>query len=73
MTDRMHITICVRGQLVPEQWRAWFDGLTLELLLDGTMQLSGVVSDQAALYGVLIRIRDLGLTLISLQSFDLSE
>ena len=41
MADRMHITIRVRGQLVPGQWRAWFDGLTLEPLPDGEMQLSG--------------------------------
>ena len=68
MTDRMYCTIRVRGQLVPEQWRAWFDGLALEPLPDGEMQFSGSVPDQAALYGILIRIRDLGLTLISLQS-----
>ena len=68
MADRMHITVRVRGQLVPGQWRTWFDGLTLEPLPNGEMQLSGVVPDQAALYGIFIRIRDLGLVLIALQS-----
>ena len=68
MPDLMHITICVRGQLVPAQWRTWFDGLTLKSLPDGQMQLSGIVPDQAALYGILNRVRDLGLTLIALQS-----
>ena len=68
MSDRIQITVRVRGHLVPEQWRTWFDDLTIDLLPNGEMRISGSVSDQAALYGILNRIRDLGLTLIALQS-----
>ena len=63
----MHYIIRVREQLIPEQWETWFSGLTLEILPNGGMQLSGPVPDQAALYGILNRIRDLGLTLIYLE------
>jgi len=47
-------------------WQAWFDGLTVTPTADGNTILSGVIDDQAALYGVLKKIRNLGLTLISL-------
>jgi hypothetical protein len=56
--------IRVQGHLDPE-WSAWFGGLTVNHEADGTTTLSGLVLDQAALHGLLIRIRDLGLTLIS--------
>ncbi len=56
--------IRVKGHL-SEQWANWFDGLTLENLPDGDAVLSGRLSDQPALYGVLYRIRDIGLVLIS--------
>jgi hypothetical protein len=68
----MHYTIRVREHLIPEQWETWFAGLTLEVLPDGEMQLSGPVPDQAMLYGILNRIRDLGLTLIYLEGTDFS-
>lgn len=68
----MHYTIRVREHLIPKQWETWFSGLTLEILPDGEMQLSGPVSDQAALHGILTRIRDLGLTLIYLEGRSLS-
>ncbi len=54
----------VRGQLNPE-WCDWFDQLTAAYECDETV-LRGPVRDQATLYGILIRMRDLGLTLISL-------
>ncbi len=55
--------IRLRGRLDP-RWAAWFDGMTLTPA-DGTTVLSGPVADQAALHGVLARIRDLGLPLIA--------
>jgi hypothetical protein len=46
-------------------WAAWFDGLTVSHASDGTSVISGPVADQAALHGLLQRVRDLGLPLIS--------
>jgi GTPase len=49
-----------------QHWSTWFGGLVLTLEDDGTTTLRGVVTDQSELHGLLARIRDLGLTLISL-------
>jgi hypothetical protein len=46
-------------------WTAWFDGLTVSHEGDGTTVISGSIVDQAALHGVLQRVRDLGLPLVS--------
>lgn len=59
--------ITVEGHLDCRYWAAWFDGLTVTLLPDGTTRLSGTVIDQAALHGALGKVRDLGLTLIAVQ------
>ena len=48
-----------------QHWSAWFDDLTLTHEDDGTTSLTGAVADQAALHGLLTKIRDLGVTLIS--------
>ena len=61
-TDLFHQ---VAGHL-DERWSAWFDGLTITNELNGEAVLSGVVPDQAALHGVLTRIRDLGLPLLGI-------
>ena len=47
------------------RWADWFDGLTLTRESDGTTVLRGSVVDQAALHGVLGKVRDLGLPLIA--------
>jgi hypothetical protein len=47
------------------RWAAWFDGMTLTNESDGTTVLSGPVVDQAALHGLLQKVRDVGLPLIS--------
>jgi len=47
------------------QWADWFDGLTISLEANGDSVLTGPVVDQAALYGLLRRVRDLGLPLLS--------
>ncbi len=72
MDDPARYRICVKGQL-SEQWATWFDGLTLENLPDGHAVLSGRLPDQSALYGALNRIRDIGLTLISVNCFEEPE
>ena len=50
-------------------WSDWFDGFLIERQDNYTL-LTGEVSDQAALYGLLIMIRDLGLTLISVETMN---
>ena len=56
--------IRIKGQIGPE-WSDWFEGLTITLEEDGNMLLSGPVVDQAALHGLLKKVRDLGLPLLS--------
>jgi hypothetical protein len=56
--------ILVKGHL-HSRWAAWFDGLTLTQHSDGTTVIRGVVLDQSALHGLLTRVRDTGLPLIS--------
>ncbi|MEM6255989.1 MAG: hypothetical protein AAF821_24010 [Cyanobacteria bacterium P01_D01_bin.156] len=56
--------ICVKGHLA-SHWSDWFEGFAIALKDNGETLLSGPVVDQAALYGVLIKVRDLGLPLIS--------
>lgn len=56
--------IRIRGHLV-EQWANWFDGLTITLAENGDTLLTGRVVDQAALYGLLRKVRDLGIPLLS--------
>ncbi|MET0143856.1 MAG: hypothetical protein ABW328_03595 [Ilumatobacteraceae bacterium] len=60
-----HYEICVRGHL-ESRWTTWFDGMSLTARDDGTTVISGPVVDQAALHGLLQRLRDLGITLLSL-------
>lgn len=57
--------IRLKGHL-DSQWTDWLEGLTITLEEDGTTLLTGPVIDQAALHGLLKKIRDLGLTLISI-------
>jgi hypothetical protein len=47
------------------RWAAWFDGLSLTNESDGTTVIHGVVADQSALHGLLQKVRDVGLPLIS--------
>jgi hypothetical protein len=50
-----------------ERWASWFDGMTVEAEPGGVTVLRGQVADQAALHGLLARLRDLGLPLISVR------
>jgi hypothetical protein len=66
MTDLMLCQIRVKGHLCPtRRWADWFGDLTIENRPNGEAVLSGLLPDQAALYGILNRIRDLGLTLVA--------
>ncbi len=61
----MQYTIVVQGHL-GGRWAAWFDGFTMTREPDGTTVLRGALDDQAALHGLLQRLRDIGIPLISL-------
>ena len=61
----MQYEIRVEGHL-GERWAAWFDGLAITSEDDGTTVIRGSVIDQAALHGLLQRLRDIGIPLISL-------
>ena len=52
------------------RWAAWFEGMSLTNESDGTTVLSGPVVDQAALHGLLQRVRDVGLPLVSVTQLD---
>jgi hypothetical protein len=47
------------------RWAAWFDGLSLTYRSDGITVIHGPVADQAALHGLLLKVRDTGLPLVS--------
>jgi hypothetical protein len=67
MTDKRstqeNYQIKVRGHLDPK-WRDWFDGFSIEPQANDETLLTGAVEDQAALHGILAKIRDLGLSLL---------
>lgn len=52
------------------RWAAWFDGLSLTNDSDGTTRIHGPVGDQAALHGLLQKVRDVGLPLVSVTQVD---
>jgi hypothetical protein len=62
----MHYEIRVRGVL-DERWSSWFDGMQISANESGDTTISGPVADQPALHGLLNKIRDLGLQLISVR------
>jgi hypothetical protein len=59
----------VAGHL-DHHWSPWLGDLTLTQEDDGTTSLTGAVADQAELHGLLTKIRDLGVTLISVEAID---
>jgi hypothetical protein len=64
ITRADYYEIRVRG-LLDSHWSAWFEGLTLTHLGNGQTLIAGPIQDQAALHGILAKIRDLGLHLLS--------
>jgi hypothetical protein len=55
------------------QWTDWFEGLTITLEANGDTLLTGSVADQSALHGLLKKIRDLGMPLLSVISIDAGQ
>jgi hypothetical protein len=58
------VEIRIKGQIDPH-WSTWFEDLSLEYVDQDETILRGTVADQGALYGLLARLRDLGLQLLS--------
>jgi hypothetical protein len=61
--------IRIKGHL-GQQWTDWFDGMTITLEEGGDTILTGPVIDQAALHGLLKKVRDLGMPLLSITPID---
>jgi hypothetical protein len=61
--------IKIKGRL-DDQWTEWFEGLTITPAKDGNTYLTGLVVDDAALHGLLKKVRDLGLPLISVNRIE---
>ncbi len=64
--------IRIAGHL-PARWSAWFEGLAVTVEPDGSTLLRGPVVDQAALYGLLKKVRDTGLTLLAVNQISSKE
>jgi len=64
--------IRVEGHL-SDHWSAWFDGLAVQNQPNGETRLTGLLSDQAVLYGVLAKIHNLNLVLVSVVRLSSSE
>ncbi|MBN1261340.1 MAG: hypothetical protein JXB35_11750 [Anaerolineae bacterium] len=70
--DSLVYQIRLKGYL-DSQWTDWFGGLTITLEENGETLLTGPVVDQAALYGLLKKVRDLGMPLISVNPLNKQE
>ena len=66
MNETQVYEIRVKGHL-DDEWSEWLGGLSIALEEDGDSVLTGPVTDQAALHGLLLKIHDMGLPLISFQ------
>ena len=64
--------IRLKGHL-GRQWTDWFEGLTITLEDNGETLLTGLLADQAALHGLLKKVRDVGLPLLSVMSGNINE
>ena len=64
-----HYELRVRGVLEP-RWSGWFEGLQVSSDQAGQTTIAGPVADQAALHGLLAKVRDLGLELLSVRRID---
>jgi hypothetical protein len=66
-TMTMHYQITVT-EFLEDSWSSWFDGLTITHAPDGATTPAGAVRDQTALYGLIAKLRDLGLTLVAVSA-----
>lgn len=66
------VEIRIKG-CINKQWSEWFGGLTIRHSSPDESVLTGLVLDEAALYGIIARLRDLGLKLISLSSVEIKD
>jgi hypothetical protein len=67
--ERTTYQVRIEGQL-DGNWSAWLGGLAMTYAESGETILTGPVEDQAALHGILTRLRDLGLTIVSVNRVD---
>lgn len=67
--DPRRYEICVEGVL-DQRWSSWFDGLQVTSRPGGVTVIAGEVADQAALHGLLTKVRDLNLPLISVRRIE---
>ena len=68
----LHYQITLKEYL-EDSWSTWFDGLIISHAADGTTMLTGPVRDQSALYALIDKARDLGLTLVAVGRSDPSS
>ncbi|HEX9069724.1 MAG TPA: hypothetical protein VF807_13210 [Ktedonobacterales bacterium] len=68
----MHCRIRIKGHLDPT-WQEWFEGLEIAHEPEDTSSLSGSLKDQAALHGVLSKLRGLGLAVLALETTEASS
>ncbi len=66
------VEIRIKGQ-IKQDWSEWFGGLTISYSESNETILTGLVQDEAALYGIIARIRDLGLQLTSLSNEEIHD
>jgi hypothetical protein len=72
MTTDRYYQISIQGHLDPH-WSNWFDGLRITHEVNGTTTLAGLLADQAALHGVLAKVRNLGLSLLAISMVATNE
>ena len=68
----LQVEIRIKGH-INQQWSEWLGGLTITLSDPDETVLSGIVADQAALYGIISRLRDLGMQLFSMRTEEIEE
>ena len=64
MSETETYEIRIQGRL-EDRWSVWFDGMEITAADDGSTRIRGEVADQAALHGLIQKVRDLGLPLLS--------